>query len=86
MMKAILIGFMGSGKTTVGKLLAAHLTLPHVDLDKKIVEYTGKEIKEIFSQYGKRNFVNWNKKHLWNSSTKKEYSQQVEVLQYQNKI
>lgn len=70
-MKAILIGFMGSGKTTVGKLLAAHLTLPHVDLDKKIVEYTGKEIKEIFSQYGEKKFRELEQKTLVEQLDKK---------------
>jgi shikimate kinase len=46
------IGFMGSGKTTVGKKLAALLDWSFIDLDRKIEEHTGKTIPEIFSQNG----------------------------------
>ncbi|MDN2453312.1 shikimate kinase [Lactobacillus sp. UCMA15818] len=55
-MDAILIGFMGSGKTTIGRLLAETLVVPHTDLDQEIVENTGQTIKEIFSNYGEKRF------------------------------
>lgn len=55
-MKAILIGFMGSGKTTVGKLLAKQLRLPHIDLDDQITVVAGTAIKDIFSQHGEHYF------------------------------
>jgi len=53
-----IIGFMGSGKTTAGKKLASLLGWSFVDLDKKIEEYTGKTIPEIFSQKGEEWFRN----------------------------
>jgi shikimate kinase len=51
-----IIGFMGSGKTTVGKKLATLLGWSFIDLDNKIEEHTGKTIPEIFSQYGENHF------------------------------
>ncbi|MBN1107470.1 MAG: shikimate kinase [Bacteroidales bacterium] len=47
-----LIGFMGSGKSTAGRELAAALGCPFTDLDKKIEAYAGKSIAEIFTQDG----------------------------------
>ena len=51
-----LIGFMGSGKSTVGKLLAERLNLPFIDSDKEIERNTGKTINEIFSEEGEEAF------------------------------
>jgi shikimate kinase len=51
-----IIGFMGSGKTTAGKKLASLLGWSFIDLDKKIEEYTGKSIPEIFLQNGEEYF------------------------------
>ncbi|MNV61394.1 Shikimate kinase [compost metagenome] len=51
-----LIGFMGSGKTTVGKLLAERLNLPFVDSDKWIEERNGKSVGEIFETRGEAFF------------------------------
>ncbi|MBI5223762.1 type I 3-dehydroquinate dehydratase [Candidatus Micrarchaeota archaeon] len=51
-----LIGFMGSGKTTVGKLLSKHLKKDLIDLDQKIELKTGKSISEIFERYGEDEF------------------------------
>ena len=51
-----IIGFMGSGKTTAGKKLASLLGWKFIDLDKKIEEYTGKTITEIFSGDGEEYF------------------------------
>jgi len=51
-----IIGFMGSGKTTVGKKLASLLGWSYIDLDKKIEEYEGKSIPEIFSENGEEYF------------------------------
>jgi shikimate kinase len=51
-----IIGFMGSGKTTAGKKLASLLGWTFIDLDRKIEEYTGKTIPEIFSQNGEQYF------------------------------
>jgi shikimate kinase len=51
-----IIGFMGSGKTTAGKKLASMLGWTFIDLDKKIEEYTGKKIPELFSFNGEEYF------------------------------
>lgn len=51
-----LIGFMGSGKSTVGKLLAERLDLPFVDSDKEIEQKAGLTINAIFEQQGEAAF------------------------------
>lgn len=48
----VLIGMMGSGKTTVGKLLAHRLRSPFVDTDALIEEREGRSIPDIFTQDG----------------------------------
>ena len=47
-----LTGFMGSGKSTVGRLLAAQLAWRFVDLDDEIESHTGLPISQIFEQKG----------------------------------
>lgn len=47
-----LIGFMGVGKTTIGKQLALHHKLNFIDIDNKIEESTNKSITSIFKQKG----------------------------------
>lgn len=51
-----LIGFMGSGKSTVGPILAADLGWSFVDTDNLIEKKTGLSIKEIFACYGETHF------------------------------
>lgn len=51
-----LIGFMGSGKTTLGKKLAQTLTVPFVDLDQEIVKKIGMTIPAYFDIYGEEEF------------------------------
>jgi len=52
----ILIGLMGSGKSSIGRRLAAHLNLPLIDLDAAIVAQSGLSIPEIFAQQGESEF------------------------------
>jgi shikimate kinase len=47
-----LLGFMGSGKTTVGALLARELAWPFIDLDATLEAGQGRSIREIFEQSG----------------------------------
>jgi shikimate kinase len=47
-----LVGFMGSGKTTAGRLLADQLHWPFVDLDQTIEAGQGLSIRQIFEQSG----------------------------------
>jgi len=51
-----LIGFMGTGKTAVGKALAAKLGREFVELDSFIEQKAGKSIPEIFQQDGEIGF------------------------------
>lgn len=51
-----LVGFMGSGKTRVGKLLARLLKWKWVDLDQLIVNDDGTSIPEIFEREGESGF------------------------------
>ena len=51
-----LTGFMGSGKTTVGRILADALGCPFLDLDDLIVKKAGKSIPDIFAQDGEPAF------------------------------
>lgn len=52
MRKIILLGYMASGKTTVGKILAEKMNIPAYDLDEIIEEKEQKTIPEIFSTKG----------------------------------
>jgi len=51
-----LTGFMGSGKSTIAKLLASALGWQNVDLDKRITETSGLTVPEIFSRLGEVEF------------------------------
>ena len=55
-MMIALTGFMGSGKTTVGKVLADFLGCPFMDLDDLVVKKAGKSIPDIFAQDGEPAF------------------------------
>ncbi len=51
-----LVGFMGSGKSTVGKLLAERLGWTFVDLDEEIARRAGRSIPDIFEAEGEPRF------------------------------
>lgn len=52
----VLTGFMGTGKTSVGKRLASILGMDFVDTDMEIERLTGLKIPEIFQMYGEERF------------------------------
>ena len=52
----ILAGFMGTGKTAVGKMLAEKLHRSFVDMDALIEEQAGKSITRIFAEHGEPHF------------------------------
>jgi shikimate kinase len=56
MSSVVLIGLMGTGKTTVGKMLARQLNKPFVDVDILIEEKLGMTISEVFDEYGEPYF------------------------------
>ena len=51
-----IVGYMGSGKTTLGRLLARALGREFVDLDRAIVKSAGRGIPEIFAERGEKHF------------------------------
>jgi shikimate kinase len=55
-MRIVLTGFMGSGKTTVGRELAGRLGWPFVDLDERIEARSGVTVREIFEREGEAAF------------------------------
>lgn len=55
-MKIFLIGFMGSGKSTLGKQLARKLDFKYIDQDEYIEQKTGISVSNYFSQYGEPAF------------------------------
>lgn len=52
----VLIGFMGSGKSLVGKIVAKRLNLKFLDIDSIIEKTTGMKISEIFARFGEKRF------------------------------
>ena len=52
----VLTGFMGTGKSTIGRLLAARLDRPFIDMDAVLTEQFGKPIPEIFAEAGEATF------------------------------
>ncbi|MBI5577200.1 MAG: shikimate kinase [Deltaproteobacteria bacterium] len=54
--EAVLVGFMGAGKTTVGKMLAKRLDAEFVDVDDLIEKAEGRSIREIFASPGEGAF------------------------------
>jgi shikimate kinase len=52
----ILLGFMGSGKSTVGKLLAKKLGFGFIDIDKVVERKYGKTVEELFKEKGEEFF------------------------------
>lgn len=51
-----LIGFMGTGKSTVSRLLSTILEMDAVEMDQMLEERAGMSISEIFDQYGEEHF------------------------------
>ncbi len=55
-MRVILIGYMGSGKSSLGKRVARALGIPFIDSDAEISRKTGKSTSEIFEKEGENRF------------------------------
>ena len=54
--RIFLIGFMGTGKTTIGTLLAARIGYEVIDVDHEIVRREGRTIPELFAEEGEAYF------------------------------
>ncbi len=55
-MVTVLVGFMGAGKTTVGRIIAERLGKPFVDSDVLIEQRTGRSVRDIFATEGEPYF------------------------------
>jgi len=56
MKKIVLVGYMGSGKSTIGKILSEKTGIPFFDLDEIIEKNTQKTISELFLEIGEIKF------------------------------
>ncbi|MBQ8280116.1 MAG: shikimate kinase [Roseburia sp.] len=56
MKNIFLIGFMGSGKSTIAKVLSEKLGVEQVEMDEMIVQEQGMPITEIFEKFGEEHF------------------------------
>lgn len=73
-MRIFLTGYMGSGKSTIGRKVAALLGIHFVDLDKYIEERNFKTVPEIFAQEGEQAF------------RQKERQALAEVMEFENVV
>ncbi|MFA5271517.1 MAG: shikimate kinase [Candidatus Omnitrophota bacterium] len=71
MKNVYLVGFMGTGKTTVGKILAKTLKKEFLEMDETIEKENSKKITEIFKMHGEPYFRGLEKKLLRKISKKK---------------
>ncbi|HKR04316.1 MAG TPA: shikimate kinase [Bacteroidia bacterium] len=67
-----IIGFMGSGKSTIGKQLAKKINHQFIDFDELVEEQSGKKISEIFKDEGQQAFRNIETEILKNISGLKD--------------
>jgi len=63
-MRVFLTGFMGAGKTTVGRHLAQGLGWRFVDLDLEVEKAAGLGVREIFAQQGEESFRRYESEQL----------------------
>ena len=54
--RVALIGLRGGGKSTLGRMLAEHLDLPFIELDREIERRSGAPLNEIFDMFGQETF------------------------------
>ena len=71
--KIFLVGPMGSGKSSTGRLLASKLNLPHFDLDSKIEKHENLTISSIFTKHGEEYFRNLESSMLQKLSREHEF-------------
>src|SRR5277367_3308842 len=54
--RLVLTGFMGAGKSTIGRILASRLNWAFLDLDTHLEQRTGATIPELFALHGEARF------------------------------
>jgi shikimate kinase len=62
----VLIGYRGTGKSTVGRILAERLGRPFLDTDREIEARAGRSIRSIFIECGETTFRDWEEQTLAN--------------------
>jgi shikimate kinase len=64
MEKVILVGYMGAGKTLLGKSIAEKLGIRFINSDSDIEQQTGMSVGQLFEQFGENHFRNLEKEYL----------------------
>lgn len=72
MRRIVLMGFMGAGKTTVGKCLSRRLSCKFLDTDEEIEREQNRKISEIFEKDGEEFFRKLETELLWKLQNSKE--------------
>ena len=62
----VVIGFMGTGKSTLGRNLSSHLSFSFIDTDKEIEKQEKLSIRKIFSQHGEHYFRKKEEEYILN--------------------
>jgi len=70
----VLIGYRGTGKSVVGKILAGRLRMPYIGMDEEIVKRAGMPITEIVDKYG------WPKFRDMESELVRELSERNDII------
>jgi shikimate kinase len=70
--KIVLLGYMGSGKSSIGKVLSKNLSMRFIDLDDYIIEKEKLSIREIFKEKGEIYFRRIEHKYLKDIVSKKD--------------
>lgn len=73
MKRVILVGFMGCGKSSLGKRLANRLSIPFLDSDEEIEKISQKSIGEIFGALGESRFREIEKDYILSFDSNKEF-------------
>ena len=73
MSNVVLVGFMGTGKSAVGKLLARRLNRPFIDLDRQIEKEAGRSVQQIFERDGEPAFRRLEAKAVREAAALKEH-------------
>ena len=66
-----IVGHMGAGKSTIGKIFARNIDFQHIDSDHEIIKITKKSINNIFKNHGEGYFRNFEEKIVLNLLEKK---------------
>jgi shikimate kinase len=72
-MRIILIGYMGSGKSTMGRKISRILDIPFIDSDQEISVLSGKSIPELFEALGEEGFRQLDKSFIESLSKEKSF-------------